>query len=302
MDAQLNFRDQLIGAGLLIPTGVDGLYGRSATFERIADAIQGIVTRLSADDGTETVHFTPAMPRADLERSGYLKSFPNLLGTVHCFCGDDRGHREILRCVAAGEDWTKDQAASEVLLIPAACYPVYPMMADRGPLPKGGATIDIVSWVFRHEPSLQPTRMQYFRQRENVRLGSAAEVDAFRELWITRATQTMKALELPHEVEVANDPFFGRTGKIVADAQRSQQLKFEMLVPVNPGAEPTACISFNYHLDSFGAAFGITTAEGATAHTGCVGWGLERLTLALVRHHGPDPRDWPPGVRATLWP
>ena len=302
MDMRVTFRDQLVGAGLLIPTGVDGLYGRSATFEGIADAIQGVVTRLSAGDRTERVHFTPAMPRAHLERSGYLRSFPDLVGTVHCFCGSDRDHRELLRAQEAGEDWTRGQAASDVSLIPAACYPIYPMMADRGPLPEGGATIDIVSWVFRHEPSLQPTRMQYFRQRENVRLGAPLEVDAFRELWMARADATLTRLGVPHEIEVANDPFFGRTGKIVADAQRSQQLKFELLIPVNADADPTACISFNNHLDNFGAKFGIATSQGETAHTGCVGWGLERLTLALLRHHGFDPHDWPASARAVLWP
>ena len=33
MDATVSYLDQLIGAGLLVPTGVDGLYGRSGVFE-----------------------------------------------------------------------------------------------------------------------------------------------------------------------------------------------------------------------------------------------------------------------------
>jgi hypothetical protein len=51
------------------------------------------------------------------------------------------------------------------------------------------------------------------------------------------------------EVDVANDLFFGRGGKIVADSQRELKLKFELLMPVNDGAPPTACMSFNYHMD-----------------------------------------------------
>ena len=238
MDARASFRDRLIADGLLIATGVDGLYGRSDAFERVVEGLGAIVSRLCAGDAAERVHFTPAMPRKDFERSGYLKSFPQLAGTVHCFCGDERAQRDILRCVAEGEDWTGGQVASDVVLIPAACYPVYPMVAARGPLAVGGKTVDIVSWCFRHEPSLQPTRMQMFRQRENVRIGSPDQVDAFREMWMTRASDTMKALGVPHEIEVANDPFFGRTGKLVADAQRSQQLKFELLVPINDGPSP----------------------------------------------------------------
>ena len=40
-------------------------------------------------------------------------------------------------------------------------------------LPEKGALIDVFSWCFRHEPSLEPTRMQYFRMREYVRAALA---------------------------------------------------------------------------------------------------------------------------------
>jgi hypothetical protein len=37
------------------------------------------------------------------------------------------------------------------------------------------------------------------------------------------------------------------------------------------------------------------------AHTGCVGFGLERLALALFKHHGLDVAGWPASVRGILW-
>jgi hypothetical protein len=36
------------------------------------------------------------------------------------------------------------------------------------------------------------------------------------------------------------------------------------------------------------------------AISGCVGFGLERLALALFRHHGLDPAHWPEKARAAL--
>jgi hypothetical protein len=33
-----------------------------------------------------------------------------------------------------------------------------------------------------------------------------------------------------------------------------------------------------------------------------VGFGLERITLALFRAHGMDVRHWPKDVRKQLWP
>ena len=40
MDAQVTLLDQLFDAGLLIDTGVDGLYGRSGLFEDVIDALR----------------------------------------------------------------------------------------------------------------------------------------------------------------------------------------------------------------------------------------------------------------------
>jgi seryl-tRNA synthetase len=302
MLARTDFREDLFSAGLLIPTGVDGLYGRSGDFERVIDAINDYATRLGAEDGAEIMRFPPALNRAHFERSDYLKSFPQLAGTVHCFCGDERGHREILRCVDGGTDWTAQQRPSEIVLTPAACYPVYPAVARRGDLGSGGALVDALSYCFRHEPSLEPTRQQLFRMREYIRFGNEAQVLAFREAWLARGSQMIAALALPHEVDVANDPFFGRAGRVLADSQREQRLKFEMLIPILDAKPPTACMSFNYHVDHFGTIWGLRTADGSVAHTACVGFGLERLALALFRHHGFDLAAWPDPVSAVLWP
>ncbi len=301
MSAHAEYRNELVQAGLLIPTGVDGLYGRSAVFEDILERLDAQITRIGADQHAEAVRFPPAMTRTTLEASGYLKSFPTMAGTIHCFCGDERAHRDLLRCVAEGEDWTAGQQASELVMTPAACYPVYPMMAARGALPAEGRVVDVLSYCFRHEPSLDPARMQMFRQREYIRLGTPPQVSAFRDLWIERGRDLIASLGLPLAVDVANDPFFGRSGRLMADSQRAQQLKFELLIPVADPQTPTACLSFNYHMDHFGEAWDLRTQDGALAHTACVGFGMERITLALLRHHGFDLHAWPAPVRAVLW-
>ena len=302
MDISPDFLGRLFQAGVLIPMGVDGVYGRGAVFEQVLEGLDALATRAGAKDGAERVRFPPVMVRRHFEHSGYMKGFPQLAGTIHCFCGDERAHRDLLRRMDAGEDWTTGQIASDVVLTPAACYEVYPMLAARGGLPDQGALVDVLSWCFRHEPSAEPTRMQLFRMREYVRVGTPAQVEAFRGDWMERAVGLIDDLGLPHTIDVANDPFFGRPGKLQADIQRGQQLKFELLIPVNENAEPTACLSFNYHQDHFGGLWGVSTPDGAAAHSGCVAFGLERLTLALLRHHGLDPGDWPARVRGALWP
>lgn len=293
--------DALFDAELLFSSGVDGLYGRSGVFEDVIDRLVAAVSRIAGGDGAERIHFPPGMPRANLEASGYLKSFPHLAGCVHSFMGGEADHMALLGKLANGEDWTGDLSATEVVLTPAACYPLYPTVAKRGLLPDDGALYDLTSYCFRHEPSKEPTRMQLFRMREFVRIGRPEAVTAFRETWLERAKDLAQRLQLPAHVDLANDPFFGRAGKMLANNQRDGGLKFELLIPVNSVEAPTACMSFNYHQDHFGKLWGIRFADGGEAHSACVGFGLERLTLALFRCHGLDVAAWPAAVREFLW-
>jgi hypothetical protein len=87
---------------------------------------------------------------------------------------------------------------------------------------------------------------------------------------------------------------------MMAQSQREQSLKFEILVQI-AGDEPTAIASFNYHQDHFTGIYGIETADGGRAHTACLGFGHERIVLALLKTHGLDVAAWPADVRAQLW-
>ncbi|MVA73893.1 amino acid--[acyl-carrier-protein] ligase [Agrobacterium vitis] len=301
MDSQTNFLDRLFEAGLLIDTGVDGLYGRSGQFEDVIAAFERLIDRFGGADGAEALRFPPGMNRAYFETSGYMKSFPQLAGTVHSFCGNELDHVSLLKCMDADEDWTKDQKATDIVLTPAACYPLYPTIAKRGPIAASGALFDLQSYCFRHEPSTDPARQQLFRMREYVCMGSESHVTDFRQTWMDRGLKMMEEVALPVEIDIANDPFFGRAGKMLANNQRDQNLKFELLIPITSVDKPTACMSFNYHQDAFGSKWGLNLEDGSVAHTACVGFGLERIALALFHHHGLDVRAWPQSVRTTLW-
>ena len=110
----------------------------------------------------------------------------------------------------------------------------------------------------------------------------------------------LHTLELGAKRVIANDPFFGRGGRVMVATQREQALKFELVVPITSTETPTAVVSCNCHLDHFGRAFGIRSADGETAHSACIGFGLERIALALLRRHGLEPDKWPAKVRGVL--
>ena len=144
--------------------------------------------------------------------------------------------------------------------------------------------------------------MQSFRMREHVRLGAPDTLVAWQRQWIERGREILGSLGLQSVVAPASDPFFGRAGRMLAANQRDQNLKYELVYPICSTEHPTPIMSINYHQDHFGLGFGIRTATGEVAHTACLGFGLERIALALVRTHGFDPVGWPVDVRAQLWP
>lgn len=290
--------DRVAGA-LFHPMGADGVYARTALYEGVVEKLAALISRHREPD-TEVMRFPPVMSRRQLEKSGYLKSFPNLLGCVCAMHGSEREIHDAVARFDAGGTWTDALSAADLVLSPAACYPVYPIAASRGPLPKGGLRFDVAADVFRREPSRHLDRLQSFRMREYVCIGAPDDVAAFRDRWMVKAQAIATDLGLTFRVDHASDPFFGRVGQMKAVAQMQQALKFELLIPLRSEEQPTACMSFNYHREHFGVTWDMRDANGEPAHTGCVAFGMDRLAVALFFTHGTDLDAWPAKVRETL--
>jgi seryl-tRNA synthetase len=280
---------------LFRPTGVGGVYARTEVLNRVIEGLEHFIG-LHREDGTEILRFPPLMNRVQLERSGYLQSFPHLLGCVSCL----HGHEGHVRSVVERPDWTNDLSPTELVLAPAACYPVYPLAAAREPILAGGLRFDVAAYCFRHEVTSELGRLQSFQMREYVCIGTSEEALDFRARWIERGKEMASQLGITYELAPASDPFFGRAGRLAAMSQIEQSLKFELLVPLRGEVRPTACMSFNYHRDHFGTAWGLKSGTGEIAHTACTAFGMERLALALFSVHGIHLQLWPGSVRSDL--
>jgi seryl-tRNA synthetase len=299
---QAAFLAELLDHGLFIDSGVPGIYGRSGAFERIRTAFDALVDRAAAGEEAEVLRFPPLLPRRQLEASGFLKSFPHLAGAVFAFQGSEADAAELQERAARHEDWSEFQTLTELVLTPAACYPVYPAIAARGPVPAGGRSVDAGgAFSFRAEPSGDPARLQAFHQRELVRFDEPARITGWVDDWRDRGLDLLQRLGLEAKADIAADPFFGRGGRMLASSQREQRLKFELLVEI-AGPEPTAVASFNNHQDHFTTTYGIEREGGGAVHTACLGFGHERIVLALLRTHGFDAAAWPDSVQQELWP
>jgi seryl-tRNA synthetase len=293
-----SFYEALVEHKLIIPVDVPGAFGRGAVFEDVLARLDAAISHIARDDGAERMLFPPILARKVFEKSEFLDAFPQLAGSVFSFAGTDEQHGELRRRVHEGKPWSDLQSMTQVVLSPAACYPVYPSLT--GTMPEAGRLVDMQNWVFRHEPSPEPTRMQAFRVREFVRAGAADVVVQWRDMWLERGLSLLRSLGLPARSIAASDPFFGRGGRMLAASQREQELKFEVVVPIISEDAPTAVCSFNYHQEHFGNIFSIHTRDGAVAQTACLGFGMERLVMALFRTHGFVPAEWPTAVRQVL--
>src|SRR6266566_372427 len=187
---------QHIGAALFRPLGVDGVYARTALYEDLVERLTAFISR-QREARAEILRFPPLMSREQLEKSGYLKSFPNLLGCVCALEGTEAEIRAAAERYEEGGDWTVALAPADLVLSPAACYPVYPLIARRGAVPPEGLLFDVAAECFRREPSRALDRLQSFRMREFVRIGSPEQITEFREGWMARARRLADELALP---------------------------------------------------------------------------------------------------------
>lgn len=280
-----------------VQLGLNGLYARGAEFEEVVGAVaRAFFARERGEGDVRRLVIPPFITSERLRRTNYLSSMPHLAGEVETFQGQDREHRRLIGALESGDGWEEHFSPSGLVALPAVCENLYPLYAGTLEAP---VRAGITSWCFRFEPSDDPMRMVSFRMAEEVYLGTPDGAERHRDDWRVKATDLYRQLELPVECVEANDPFFGRAGKLLVGGQADEKLKQELALRLY-GDRLTALASVNLHRSMFGEGFGISLPDGAVAHSSCVGIGLERTAIALFAVHGMACADWPAGVRDAL--
>jgi hypothetical protein len=229
----------------------------------------------------------------DLQRIGYLSSFPHLATFPVTL---EPGEDNLAAFAAAPVTDTAAVALTATapirhVLTPAACYHAYVQL--RGARLAAPRVLTFRNTCFRREEFYEPLRRQWsFRMREIVCLGTREEVVEF--LAATRASVAalLSALDLAVSWDTATDPFFQPLRNPAYLAQRLQPSKHEAVF-----GDDLAIASVNLHEDHFGAAFDIGR-DDRPASSGCVAFGVERWLYAITARYGADPSAWP-DVRAA---
>jgi seryl-tRNA synthetase len=249
-------------------------------------------------------HMFPSLIGADvLDRCRYLRNFPASLNLVSHLREDHGVLQEFARSVRwDGEQLACDRTGMsgiECLLSPSVCFHWYMWLRDSK-LPKP-RVVTALGKCFRYESSNLTglERLWDFQMREIVFVGPADFVLAQRSALVDRSVDFLNELGLAYEITTATDPFFVDSYAVQAAYQQGFELKFELLAPLPYSGKKLAVGSINYHQDFFGRSFAIET-PGGPAHTGCIGFGYERLALAFLAQHGVDEKNWPGSVASQM--
>ncbi len=298
--AEQRIQDALVSSGVVLPMDAQGVFGYSEIFEDVVARFNRLIDARATREGAQNRVFPPILSREVLRRQGYIESFPHLCGSVFNFSGSELQSRHMARRTSTDKTAGECHTMTDVVLTPAVCYPLYQTLGRIAPL--SGQLFSLLGWAYRHEPSDDPTRLRAFRMRELVYVGAPDKVRAWRDAWLVHSAGLIAEVGLESRTEVATDPFFGRSGQLLAASQAELGLKHEVLVPVLSAQQPTAVSSANLHTEHFTSTWQIRLEGGGIAHTACVAFGLERVAVALFSAHGVVPDEWPAALRRVLWP
>lgn len=287
---------KLIEHGWLTRPNAPGVTGFTGSFEAVIEGLQAIISATEDVAADETLNFPPVIARSVIDTTEYAESFPHLLGTIKTL--DEAQAAEYLHAVAEGAPEDDLREVSDVVIVPATCYSLYPLVAGAGPVP-AGRTYSVMGNCFRAEASTELGRLRSFRMREFVHFGDIDATTAWRDRRADVAVAIFERLGMTTEKELASDPFFRPLKRVMEPSQIEQQLKYEIVAPLGEGRR-IAIASANLHKDHLCQRFEIRDASGAIATSACAAFGMERIVLALIAHHGLGLDAWPAAVATEL--
>jgi seryl-tRNA synthetase len=236
----------------------DGLLSLSAGGAELLHTLDLKFRNAALALGSEEWHFPTIISAETLHRVEYLRSFPG----------------RATRAEATGRK-------REYYLSPAVCYHFYELFMNSI-LPKT-ALVTCRQPCFRADP-VDEHHLWEFTMREIVIIGEPDAVRRGRDEWKEMASKWAMALGIDIRLAVANDPFFGAETRGKKLVQRVKELKIELLTS-GLLANDMPIASFNLHERFFTDRFNIGLETGQ-AHSGCVGFGLERWCMALMSQVG----------------
>ena len=280
-----------------VALGLNAYSGELARLLRYLD--DAIVRRFAPVFRPREEAYPNFIPLGSLWRANHLSGFPEHLhlathlqadiDVLDAFAARAREFR-----VDAVEPGQTTLAPAQFAANPSTCYHCYALRAGTDIGDNQAVTAVTKCHRFEAINHREPGRLLEFSMREIIFLGTPDFVRETRERSLDLVREIVTEWRLYGDLVAANDPFFSSDFATKATHQHRMAMKYEFKALLPPHA-PLSVLSSNLHGPTFSKAFDIKQS-GRPINTGCIGFGLERVALAIFAQHGTDPATWPPAL------
>ena len=288
--------EYLIESGQIIQTG-RGQFAYSGDFLVLFVAVDAKIKEYCITVGAAPQLYPTMVETSKLAEAGYFSSFPhNAIFAAPCKL-DHSALKQVANVQPKeDENLTGCLGSPDFVLAPTVCYHCFSTLSQSKVASKSYTALNK---CHRNEVSEVQglERLTTFWMRELITFGSTDHVANQLSSALQFSCELLDALEVSYRIYRASDPFFADYATKSA-YQSALNLKQEIKLPIS-NQRYLAVASFNNHLTSLTTKFKITSAP-EEGHSGCVGWGFERLLYGLFWQFGPKLADWPKQARRVL--
>jgi len=255
---------------------------------------------MAKDFGATEYLFPTTMPFETLNQSGYIKSFPHHAGFVSYGKKSFDGFSSLVNSLNSPCETNRYLGDVRNLLSPTVCYHFFQTLKLSG-LTSNGITVTGTSKCHRNEDAgaYGIERLNTFTMREIIFIDNPDEVKMKIKIFSDEISKILSDWGVFYRKMNATDPFFAGEMSNKRHFQALLDLKSEYKLKLPYADKWLAVSSVNYHRDSIIKSFNIST-DNPGYHSGCIGFGLDRLAIALFSQFGIDFNFWPVNVKLSL--
>lgn len=275
----------------VVPTDA-GVFVFQGEFLNRLKAMDSVFRSYALGEGSTEQFLPVTVPVSSLQKAGYLKSFPQHAYFSAPVDRDFQKLKHVSDVADEGAVAANNLAGSDRILSPTVCYHCFESLRDVDL--DGDVTITAVNQCHRHElkNAQSLTRLQTYTMRELVFYGSADYVEERRQAVLEHLIALLSAWDMRYKVVVASDPFFASGAEVKKAFQLLTASKLEVQAYLPYDDRWIAIGSFNNHQQTLTEPYNIRR-QGEATHSGCVGYGYERLLFSLYCQKGFDASNWP---------
>ena len=240
-------------------------------------------------------HYHSTVPTKSLIENGYLQSFThhplfvaNIFPELKILNNVSNGiknldNKQILNLIK------KNLGQHEQIISPTVCYHCFETLRDQT-IPKDGVEYTAINSCHRFENRriYGLARLQSFTMREIIFFGNDEYVIKSRNQILEHCKTFFDKLKIQFRVVTAFDPFFTNTSDSKRVFQTVLDLKYEIEAYLPYSNSWLSVASFNNHQSSLVDNYAIDFSSNEKLHSGCVGYGYERLLYAIYAQKGLD--------------